>query len=107
MPFKVQVGPEQIAIHQGHTVLISEPDSTASPEPLRALGPCGSGARKQKLSGAGALESFCQCGRPPPRALENIFADAGAIDLHQFRCEMMRYSTTVAKSSQTRMGGPS
>ena len=26
MPFKVQVGPEQIAIHQGQTVLISEPD---------------------------------------------------------------------------------
>jgi glycogen debranching enzyme len=26
MPFKVQVGPPQIAIHQGHTVLVSEPD---------------------------------------------------------------------------------
>ena len=26
MPFKVQVGPEQIAIHQGQTVLISDPD---------------------------------------------------------------------------------
>src|SRR6476660_4239894 len=26
MPFKVQVGPPQIAIHQGQTVLISEPD---------------------------------------------------------------------------------
>src|SRR4029077_18123054 len=26
MPFKVQVGPPQIAIHQGQTVLVSEPD---------------------------------------------------------------------------------
>jgi glycogen debranching enzyme len=26
MPFKVQVGPQQISIHQGQTVLISEPD---------------------------------------------------------------------------------
>jgi glycogen debranching enzyme len=26
MPFRVQVGPEQISIHQGHTVLITEPD---------------------------------------------------------------------------------
>src|SRR2546427_7459113 len=26
MPFKVQIGPPQIAIHQGQTVLISEPD---------------------------------------------------------------------------------
>jgi hypothetical protein len=26
MPFKVQVGPPQIAIHQGLTVLVSEPD---------------------------------------------------------------------------------
>ena len=26
MPFKAQVGPEQISIHQGQTVLISEPD---------------------------------------------------------------------------------
>ena len=26
MPFKVQVGPQQIAIHQGQTVLVSEPD---------------------------------------------------------------------------------
>jgi len=26
MPFKVQVGPQQIAIHQGQTVLITEPD---------------------------------------------------------------------------------
>src|SRR5512133_2130575 len=26
MPFKVQVGPHQVAIHQGRTVLITEPD---------------------------------------------------------------------------------
>ena len=26
MPFKVQVGPPQIAIHQGQTVLVTEPD---------------------------------------------------------------------------------
>jgi len=26
MPFKVQVGPYQVAIHQGQTVLVSEPD---------------------------------------------------------------------------------
>jgi glycogen debranching enzyme len=26
MPFKVEVGPPQISIHQGHTVLVSEPD---------------------------------------------------------------------------------
>jgi hypothetical protein len=26
MPFKVQVGPQQISIHQGQTVLVSEPD---------------------------------------------------------------------------------
>lgn len=26
MPFKVQVGPTEIAVHQGHTVLITEPD---------------------------------------------------------------------------------
>ena len=26
MSFKVQVGPPQIAIHQGETVLVSEPD---------------------------------------------------------------------------------
>ena len=26
MPFKVQIGPPQISIHQGQTVLISEPD---------------------------------------------------------------------------------
>ncbi|MGH6937330.1 MAG: glycogen debranching N-terminal domain-containing protein, partial [Methylocella sp.] len=26
MPFKVQIGPPQISIHQGRTVLISEPD---------------------------------------------------------------------------------
>jgi hypothetical protein len=26
MPFKVQVGPPQIAIHQGQTALVSEPD---------------------------------------------------------------------------------
>src|SRR5262245_52279575 len=26
MPFKVQVGPHQVAIHQGQTVLVSEPD---------------------------------------------------------------------------------
>jgi hypothetical protein len=26
MPFRVQVGPPQIAIHQGQTVLVSEPD---------------------------------------------------------------------------------
>jgi hypothetical protein len=26
MPFKVQVGPHQIAIHHGQTVLVSEPD---------------------------------------------------------------------------------
>ena len=26
MPFKVQVGPPQIAIHQGQTVLVCEPD---------------------------------------------------------------------------------
>lgn len=69
MPFKVQVGPEQIAIHQGHTVLISEPDSTASPEPLRALGPCGSGARKQKLSGAGALGEFLSVWQTAPKSL--------------------------------------
>jgi glycogen debranching enzyme len=27
MPFKVQVGPAQISVHEGHTVLITEPDS--------------------------------------------------------------------------------
>jgi N-terminal domain of (some) glycogen debranching enzymes len=26
MPFKVQVGPHQVAIHHGQTVLVSEPD---------------------------------------------------------------------------------
>ena len=26
MPFKVQVGPHQVSIHQGQTVLVSEPD---------------------------------------------------------------------------------
>jgi glycogen debranching enzyme-like protein len=26
MPFKVQVGPQQVSIHQGQTVLVSEPD---------------------------------------------------------------------------------
>ena len=26
MPFKVQVGPSEIAIHQGHSVLVTEPD---------------------------------------------------------------------------------
>src|ERR1700756_136309 len=26
MPFKVQVGPTEIAIHQGHSVLVTEPD---------------------------------------------------------------------------------
>ena len=26
MPFKVQVGPQQVAIHHGQTVLVSEPD---------------------------------------------------------------------------------
>jgi glycogen debranching enzyme len=30
MPFKVQVGPPQIAIHQGQTVLISDPDGQVS-----------------------------------------------------------------------------
>jgi glycogen debranching enzyme len=30
MPFKVQVGPPQISIHQGHTVLVSEPDGQIS-----------------------------------------------------------------------------
>jgi hypothetical protein len=28
MPFKVQVGPPQIAIHQGQTVLVSEQDAS-------------------------------------------------------------------------------
>ena len=28
MSFKVQVGPAQIAIHQGRTVLVCEPDET-------------------------------------------------------------------------------
>ena len=27
MPFRVQVGPAQISVHEGHTVLITEPDS--------------------------------------------------------------------------------
>ena len=26
MPFKVQVGPHQVAIHNGQTILVSEPD---------------------------------------------------------------------------------
>ena len=26
MPFKVQVGPQQVAIHHGQTLLVSEPD---------------------------------------------------------------------------------
>jgi hypothetical protein len=26
MPFKVQVGPHQVSVHQGQTVLVSEPD---------------------------------------------------------------------------------
>ena len=26
MPFKVQVGPHQVSIHHGQTVLVSEPD---------------------------------------------------------------------------------
>jgi len=26
MPFKVQVGPHQVSIHQGQTVLVTEPD---------------------------------------------------------------------------------
>jgi hypothetical protein len=30
MSFKVQVGPPQISIHQGHTVLISEQDEQSS-----------------------------------------------------------------------------
>jgi hypothetical protein len=28
MAFKVQVGPPQIAIHQGQTVLVTDPDGT-------------------------------------------------------------------------------
>jgi hypothetical protein len=27
MPFRVQVGPAQISVHEGHTVLITVPDS--------------------------------------------------------------------------------
>jgi hypothetical protein len=26
MPFKVQVGPQQISIHHGQTILVAEPD---------------------------------------------------------------------------------
>ena len=49
MAFKVQVGPPQISIHQGQTVLISEQDgqinwpsekvSTSSTRELSAVGP--------------------------------------------------------------------
>jgi hypothetical protein len=49
MPFKVQIGPPQISIHQGQTVLISDPDgksigqvnggSTSSIRALSAVGP--------------------------------------------------------------------
>jgi hypothetical protein len=30
MPFKVQVGPQQVTIHQGQTVLVTEPDGQVS-----------------------------------------------------------------------------
>ena len=37
MPFKVQVGPHQISIHQGQTVLISEPDGQINSPSERGL----------------------------------------------------------------------
>lgn len=37
MPFKVQVGPPQIAIHRGHTVLVTEPDGQITGNNERGL----------------------------------------------------------------------
>jgi hypothetical protein len=40
MAFKVQVGPAQIAIHQGQTVLVTEPDGQVNwPSNTRAVFP--------------------------------------------------------------------
>jgi hypothetical protein len=37
MSFKVQVGPAQIAIHQGQTVLVTEPDGQVRGQSTRGL----------------------------------------------------------------------
>jgi hypothetical protein len=37
MSFKVQVGPAQIAIHQGQTVLVTEPDGQVNGQSTRGL----------------------------------------------------------------------
>jgi N-terminal domain of (some) glycogen debranching enzymes len=37
MPFKVQIGPPQISIHQGQTVLISDPDGQINWPSVRGL----------------------------------------------------------------------